>query len=63
MHYDLGYFDEEQKTLQPFDNPFGTRLSPMSWVRSVTYVFRAGQVLDWRATNDDDEHYVYAVAL
>jgi len=39
MHYDLGYFDLEQKTLQPLDNPFGTRLSPMSWVRSVTYVF------------------------
>jgi hypothetical protein len=30
MHYDLGYFDPEQKTLQPLDNPFGTRLSPMS---------------------------------
>jgi hypothetical protein len=30
MHYDLGYFDLEQKTLQPFDNPFGTRLSPTS---------------------------------
>jgi len=29
MHYDLGYFDLEQKTLQPLDNPFGTRLSPM----------------------------------
>src|ERR1035441_5072427 len=28
MHYDLGYFDLEQKTLQPLDNPFGTRLSP-----------------------------------
>jgi hypothetical protein len=27
---DLGYFDLEQKTLQPLDNPFGTRLSPMS---------------------------------
>jgi hypothetical protein len=27
---DLGYFDLEQKTLQPIDNPFGTRLSPMS---------------------------------
>jgi hypothetical protein len=27
MHYDLGYFDVEQKNLQPFDN----RLSPMSW--------------------------------
>ena len=30
MHYDLGYFDLEQKTLQPPDNPFGTQLSPMS---------------------------------
>ena len=30
MHYDLGYFDLEQKALQPLDNPFGTRLSPMS---------------------------------
>jgi len=30
MYYDLGYFDLEQKTLQPLDNPFGTGLSPMS---------------------------------
>ena len=30
MTYDLGYFDPEQKTLQPIDNPFGPRLSPMS---------------------------------
>jgi hypothetical protein len=30
MHYDLGYIDLEQKTLQPLDNPFGARLSPMS---------------------------------
>ena len=30
LHYDLGYFDLEQKTLQPLDNPLGTRLSPMS---------------------------------
>jgi hypothetical protein len=29
-HYDLEYFDLEQKTLQPLDNPFGTRLSPIS---------------------------------
>jgi hypothetical protein len=27
---DLGYFDLEQKTLQPLDNPFGSLLSPMS---------------------------------
>ena len=30
MHYDLAYIDLEQKTLQPLDNPFGTRLLPMS---------------------------------
>jgi hypothetical protein len=29
MSYDLGYIDLEQKTLQPIDNPFGPRLSPM----------------------------------
>ncbi len=30
MQHDLGYIDLEQKTLQTIDNPFGTRLSPMS---------------------------------
>ena len=30
MHYDLGYIDLEQRTLQTIDNPFGPRLSPMS---------------------------------
>ena len=30
MSYDLGFIDLEQKTLQPLDNPFGTRMSPMS---------------------------------
>src|SRR5271166_4820272 len=30
MRYDLGFIDLEQKTLQPLDNPFGPRLSPMS---------------------------------
>ena len=34
----FGYFDLEQKTLQPLDNPFGPRLSPMSQVQSVTYL-------------------------
>jgi len=28
--YDLGYIDLEARTLQPLDNPFGPRLSPMS---------------------------------
>ena len=27
---DLDYMDLKQKTLQPVDNPFGTRLLPMS---------------------------------
>ncbi|UHD44071.1 transposase [Aureimonas altamirensis] len=30
MHYDLGYIDLDQRTLQTIENPFGTRLSPMS---------------------------------
>ena len=30
LAYDLGYIDREQKTLQTIDNPFGTRLLPMS---------------------------------
>lgn len=29
MQYDLGYVDLEQRSLQPLDNPFGTRLLPM----------------------------------
>ena len=35
---DPGYFGVERKTLQPLDNPFGTRLSPLPQVRSVTHV-------------------------
>ena len=38
MHYDLGYIALERRTLQTIDNPFGTRLSPMSSVHSVTHV-------------------------
>ena len=30
MDFDLGYIDLEQKALQTIDNPFGSRLSPMS---------------------------------
>jgi hypothetical protein len=30
MDYDLGYIDLEEKTLQPLDNPFGPKVSPMS---------------------------------
>jgi len=30
MHYDLGYFDDETCRLEPIDNPFGSKLLPMS---------------------------------
>jgi hypothetical protein len=30
MQHDPGYIDPEQRTLQTIDNPFGTRLSPLS---------------------------------
>lgn len=30
LRYDLGYIDLEQRTLQTIDNPFGTRLLPLS---------------------------------
>ena len=30
LNYALGCIDLEQRTLQTIDNPFGTRLSPMS---------------------------------
>ena len=34
MHYDLGYFDLEQRTLQPLDNPFGPK--PITDVSGTT---------------------------
>jgi hypothetical protein len=40
MRYDLGFIDLAQKTLQLLANPFGRELSPMSQVRSVTYIAR-----------------------
>jgi len=30
MHYDLGYFDHETCRLEPLENPFGTKVLPMS---------------------------------
>ena len=36
-HYDLGYFDLEQKTLQPLDNPFGPK--PVTHVSGTTAPF------------------------
>jgi hypothetical protein len=41
MSYVLGYIDLEQRTLQPLDNPFGPRLSPMSQGRTFGNLERA----------------------
>ena len=30
MQYDLGYFDDETIRVEPIENPFGSRLLPMS---------------------------------
>ena len=30
MQYDLGYFDDETCTLEPIENPFGSKALPMS---------------------------------
>ena len=30
MQYDLGYFDDETCRLEPIENPFGPKVSPMS---------------------------------
>lgn len=30
MDYDLGYFDEQSKKFEPLDNPFGSKVLPMS---------------------------------
>jgi putative transposase len=38
MDYDLGYFDLDTRVLEPIENPFGPKVSPMSPERSVTYV-------------------------
>ena len=50
MHYDLGYIDLEQRTLQTIDNPFGTdchpslryNLSPMSPARTTDWLAGMG---------------------
>ena len=39
MDYDLGYFDEETKKLEPLEYPFAPKIvSPMSPVQTVTHV-------------------------
>jgi hypothetical protein len=52
MHYDLGYIELEQRTLQTIDNPFGTRLSPMSLGTFCHPCLRAGQAKNWSEWQD-----------
>jgi hypothetical protein len=44
IDYDLGYIDLEQRTLQPVDNPFGPRLSPMSLTTFCYPCLRVGHI-------------------
>jgi putative transposase len=32
MSFDLGYFDEDSCRVEPLDNPFGSKVLPMSSV-------------------------------
>jgi hypothetical protein len=41
MQHEFGYFDPEQKTLQPLYNPFGARLSPMASLVIPAFVSNA----------------------
>ena len=56
LHYDLGYIDLEQKTLQPIDNPFGTRSSPMSWEQIVTHLSGMDTISFWRSRSLTARH-------
>ena len=38
MDYDLGYFDDETCRLEPIEDPFGPKLSPMSPEWTLTRV-------------------------
>ena len=38
MDYDLGYFDDQTCRLEPIENPFGSKVLPMSPEWSVTHV-------------------------
>ncbi len=64
MSYDLGFIDLEQKTLQPLDNPFGPRLSPMSVVTHVLGTIchpciRAGQ--NWIGAGEGNRTLVFSL--
>src|SRR5215471_15723271 len=42
MEYDLGYFDLETRVLEPLENPFGPKVSPMSPGRPAKLVGLGG---------------------
>jgi hypothetical protein len=48
MHYDLGYFDLEQKTLQPLDNPFGPAVVTHVLGTTCYPCLRARHDIPWR---------------
>ena len=51
MHYDLGYIELEQKTLQPLDNPFGARFTYL--LGTLRYpCLGTVQLSWWRARQD-----------
>jgi len=54
MHYDLGYIDLGQRTLQTLDNPFGPRLSPMSSERYVIHVSGSDTWNNWSGRRDSN---------
>jgi hypothetical protein len=58
MHDDLRYIDLEQKTLQPIDNPFGTRVSPISKLRNTVLPVSPGRTTAiWRRGWDSNPRY------
>ena len=49
MQYDLGYFDDETCRLEPIENPFGSKVSPMCPEYGVTYLSERTDGLDGAA--------------
>ena len=61
MHDDLGYIDLEQRTLQPINNPFGSRLSAMFLGIDRHPSVRYAQVPKWRRGWDSNPRYTFTV--
>ena len=52
MECDPGDVDLEERTLQPLDNPFGPKVSPVSWEHSVTHVSGLDTADVWSGRRD-----------